>query len=82
MPTDLLVLAGNASELLEAHGLIACGRREDGATRIDFWTRSGNAYRYELRNDDLGVEEVVAACLSLAGVTANRPARRGSSLLS
>lgn len=82
MSTDLLVLAGNASELLERHGLVACGRREDGATRVDFWTRTGKAYRYELTSEDATVSEVVEACLSLAGIDEPAILQPGSSLLS
>ncbi len=67
MPTDLLVLAGLASEILERHGYVACGRRENGLTRVDFWSRDDGApHRYELRNDDATVDEIVAACLALA----------------
>lgn len=80
MPIDLLVLAGNASEILEGHGFIACGRREDGVARVDFWTRTGKGYRYELNGDDLTVDAIVAACLAIAEVRP-APARR-SSLLS
>jgi hypothetical protein len=84
MPTDLLVLAGNASELLEQHGLVACGRRENGETRVDFWTRSGASYRYELKSEHVSVDAVVAACLSIAGIVEPDPMlhRRSSSLLS
>ena len=71
MPIDLLVIAGDASEILERHGFVACGRRENGVARVDFWSREdGAAYRHELRpaSDDreLSVDEVVAACLALA----------------
>ena len=70
MPSrDLLVLAGMASETLERHGLVACGRRENGVTRVDFWTRSGRAYRHELEGEALTVEEVVATCLLMAGLS-------------
>jgi hypothetical protein len=82
MPTDLLVLAGNASELLEQHGLIACGRRENGATRVDFWTRTGKTYRYDLTNENVTVAEIVATCLAMAGVAEAATADRNSSLLS
>lgn len=76
MPTaDLLVLAGIASEVLERHGLVACGRREDGATRVDFWTRDGKSYRHELADDAVTVEEIVATCLSKAGVDARAAGR-------
>jgi hypothetical protein len=82
MPTDLLVLAGNASELLEQHGLVACGRRENGATRVDFWTRNGHGYRYELKSPEISVEAVVAACLSMAGIEEEPPTQRRNSMLS
>lgn len=82
MTTDLLVLAGDAAELLEQHGLVACGRRENGATRVDFWTRTGKTYRYDLTDEDETVEAVVVACLAMAGLGATVVTRRGSSLLS
>lgn len=67
MPTDLLTIAGLAAELLEGHGFIACGRKQDGITRVDFWTRDGAAaFRFELRGE-MAVEEVVSACLALTG---------------
>ena len=81
MPADLLVLAGIASESLERHGLIACGRREDNVARVDFWTRDGVSYRHELHGDDLTVEAIVAACLAKAGVAALPPERRPTSPL-
>jgi hypothetical protein len=68
MPTDLLVIAGNASEVLERHGFVACGRRENGVARVDFWTHDGRSYRHELSGDTLTVDEVVAACFSIAGL--------------
>ena len=66
---DLLVVAGMASETLERHGLVACGRRENGVARVDFWTRTGKAYRHELKDEASTVEEVVATCLSIAGIS-------------
>ena len=66
---DLLILAGDVSERLERHGLVACGRREDGVARVDFWTRAdGRAYRLELRDEAATLEDVVATCLSIAGL--------------
>ena len=65
---DLLILAGDASERLERHGLVACGRRENGVTRVDFWGRDGKAYRHELKDEAVTVEVVVATCLTLAGI--------------
>jgi hypothetical protein len=64
---DLLIVAGDASERLERHGFVACGRRENGVARVDFWTRDGKAYRHELKDDSVTVEEVVRTCLSMAG---------------
>lgn len=66
---DLLVLAGDAAEKLEREGFVACGRRENGTTRVDFWTRDGRALRHELvegLHDTLTVEAVVAACRAIA----------------
>lgn len=68
--TDLLVIAGLASEALERHGLVACGRRQNGVARVDFWTRDGEAFQHELTDGGLTVEEVVATCLAIAGVRA------------
>ena len=76
MPTtDLLVLAGHASERLERHGLVACGRRQDGVARVDFWTRDGTVYRYELSGDaaTMTVDAVVATCLAMAEIDPARP---------
>lgn len=76
---DLLILAGDASERLERHGLVACGRRENGVARVDFWTRTdGRAYRFELKDEAATLEDVVAACLSIAGV--QRATTRSSQL--
>lgn len=65
---DLLVVAGLAAEVLERHGLVACGRREDGVTHVDFWSRDGKAYRHTVEASASSVDEVVAACLVLAGI--------------
>jgi len=76
---DLLVLAGDVSERLERHGLVACGRRENGVARVDFWTRSdGRAYRHELHDEAATLEDVVATCLAIAGL--QRAATRSSHL--
>jgi len=72
MPIDSLDLAADASTILERHGFVACGRRVDGRTRVDFWTREGIAYRHELTGTEQRVDEVVAACLALV------PAATGS----
>ena len=80
MPSrDLLVLAGLVSETLERHGLVACGRREDGVARVDFWTRDGLAYRHVLKDEEVTVEEVVATCLAKAKISAS-PVRSTSPL--
>ena len=65
---DLLIVAGDASERLERHGLVACGRRENGVTRVDFWARDGKAYRHELKDEAVTVEDVVVTCLAIAGI--------------
>jgi hypothetical protein len=80
---DLLVLAGDAATALESIGFVACGRRIDGVTRVDFWGRDGACFRYALVGDESSVPEVVAACIAMAGEGA-LPARsaRGPSLLS
>ena len=66
--SDLLVVAGDAAERLERHGLVACGRRENGVTRVDFWARDGKAYRHELKDQAVTVDDVVVTCLSIAGL--------------
>jgi hypothetical protein len=70
---DLLIVAGDAAERLERHGLIACGRREDGVARVDFWTRDGKAYRHALKDETVTLDEVVASCLAIAGLGAAEP---------
>lgn len=65
---DLLVVAGLAAEVLERHGLVACGRRENGVTHVDFWTPDGKVYRHTVEASASSVDEVVAACLALAGI--------------
>lgn len=65
---DLLVVAGLASEVLERHGLVACGRKQNGVARVDFWARDGRAWQLELNDDTQSTEDVVAACLALAGI--------------
>ena len=82
MSTDLLVIAGLASEVLECHGFVACGRRENGVARVDFWTRdTGMAYRHELTGEP-SVDDVVAACLAVAGREKPAPQPRRISHLS
>ena len=65
MPIDPLSLAGDASAILERYGFVACGRRVNGRTSVDFWTRDGIAYQHQLTGDEGTVDEVVAACLAL-----------------
>ena len=61
---DLLVVAGDAAEKLEQHGVVACGRRIDGVTRVDFWTHTGEVHSYVLDETDTSVDDVVASCLA------------------
>lgn len=82
MAIDPLSLAGDASAVLERYGFIACGRRVNGRTRVDFWTRDGIAYQHELTGDERTVDEVVAACLAIAPAAAPTPRLRGASDLS
>lgn len=65
MSNDPLSLAGDASAVLERYGFVACGRRVNGRTRVDFWTRDGIAYQHELTGSETSVDEIVAACLAL-----------------
>ena len=65
MSIDLLSLAGDASAILERYGFVACGRRVNGRTSVDFWTREGIAYQHHLTGTESNVDEVVAACLAL-----------------
>jgi hypothetical protein len=75
--TDLLVLAGEAAALLEAHGFVACGRRQDGMTTLDFWGRDGKRFRLKLTDREHSVEALVQVCLDVAGASP-----RGSETLS
>jgi len=71
MPSDLLVVAAAVAEVLEHHGLVAMGRKKDGATYVEFWTRSGEAYRYEMgpsSSPPPSVAAIAAECLALAKV--------------
>ncbi len=79
MPIDPLSLAGDASAVLERHGFVACGRRIDGRTRVDFWTRDGIAYQHELTGTETTVDEVVAACLALVPAALSAPEPRRTS---
>ena len=69
---DALELAGDVAAELERYGLVACGRREDGVARVDFWTREGRAFRYPVSGEEELVG-VVQGCLRVAGVGPGRP---------
>ena len=79
---DLLVLAGDAAAALETHGFVACGRRVEGQTRLDFWGKSGTSFHYDLAGDEISVPEIVAACLAMVDEGELPSRRRPSSLLS
>ncbi len=74
---DLLVLAGEAAAVLETHGFVACGRRQDGVTTLDFWGRDGKRFRLKLTGREHSVDALVQVCLEVAGA-----APRGSETLS
>ena len=63
---DLLDIAADAAERLERHGLVACGRRVNGVTRVDFWTRAGQAHSYVIDDGAVGLDDVVSKCLAIA----------------
>jgi hypothetical protein len=66
---DLLDIAADAAERLEREGgLVACGRRANGVTRVDFWTRNGQPHSLVLTDAMTNVDEIVLACISKAGV--------------
>jgi hypothetical protein len=77
---DLLDIAADAATRLESHGLVACGRRVNGVTRVDFWTRAGQAYSLVLDDSATSVDDVLAKCLETAGVNAKAKARSSSTL--
>lgn len=67
MQMDALVLAGDVAAQLEEYGVVACGRRQDGETRIDFWNRSGKGFRCAVT----GTEDawtLLHTCLQSAGI--------------
>lgn len=65
---DLLDIAADAAERLEREGgLVACGRRANGVTRVDFW-RAGQQHSLVLTEATTNVDEIVFACLAKAGV--------------
>lgn len=78
---DPLVLAGEAAAILEQRGFVACGRREEGVTRVDFWSRDGEAYRYVLRATDSDAREVAAMCRAIA-MAESAPESEGGKLYS
>jgi hypothetical protein len=64
-----LDIAADAAERLEREGgLVACGRRTNGITRVDFWTRGGQQHSLVLTDAMTNVDEIVLACMSKAGV--------------
>ncbi len=65
--------------MLEAYGLVACGRREGGVARVDVWTRDGHGYRYPVTGKE-EIAAVVAACLELAQIPVQPPPRTPSLL--
>ncbi|MFO0738357.1 MAG: hypothetical protein U0270_20860 [Labilithrix sp.] len=67
---DLLDIAADAAERLEREGgLVACGRRVDGVTRVDFWSGRGQQHSLILTEAMTNVDEIVLACLVKAGVS-------------
>ncbi len=72
--SDALVVAGDVAAELERHGVVACGRRIDGATHLDVWTRDGRAFKLPVTDGD-SVAELVAHCLALTsrGIVSARP---------
>jgi len=69
MARDLLDVAADAAERLEREGLVACGRRVNGITRVDFWTRSdGKAYSLTVDDTMTDLDELVSLCLAKAGM--------------
>lgn len=71
MNADPLVLAGDVAALLEEYGVVACGRKEDGLTRIDFWSHQGKSYRLAVDGSE-PASSLLAACLQIAGIQVGR----------
>jgi hypothetical protein len=72
MQVDALVLAGDVAALLEEYGVVACGRRQDGATRIDFWSHTGKGFHCAVT----GAEDpttLLRACLQIADIHVTQP---------
>lgn len=69
MQADALVLAGDVAARLEQYGVVACGRKQDGVTRVDFWSHGGKGYQCRVTGAE-DVETLVAACLQIAGIEA------------
>lgn len=72
---DLLDIAADAAERLEREGgLVACGRRVNGVTRVDFWTRGGVQHSLVLTEAMTNVDEIVLACMTKAGTKSKKSA--------
>lgn len=71
---DPLVLAGDAAAILEDHGFVACGKRQDGITKVEFWSKTGDTFHYTVTGGEGSPAEVAAACLSVA-IGGTLPAR-------
>ena len=72
---DLLDIAADAAERLEREaGLVACGRRVDGVTRVDFWTRNGSQLSLILTDTMTNVDEIVLACMTKASAGSKKSA--------
>jgi hypothetical protein len=63
---DALVLAGDVAAELERYGMVACGRREDGVARVDFWTHEGRGFKYPVSGEE-ELAVLVLQCLDIAG---------------
>lgn len=71
MQVDALVLAGDVAARLEEYGVIACGRKQDGVTRVDFWNHAGKSFQCAIDGtEDVGT--LLQACLHIAGIEAAR----------
>jgi hypothetical protein len=65
MGTDPLVLAGDAAEILEQMGMVACGRRRSGVVTIECWVQaSGQRYflRQEVRDPTISAQALAETC--------------------
>lgn len=66
---DALTLAGDVAAQLEEYGVTACGRTQDGETRIDFWTHNGKGHRCAVQGSEDAVV-LLYTCLQIAGISA------------